>query len=536
MPRALLSVYKKDEPFLDFARALHERGWELVSSGGTAKFLAKAGFPVTDVAGITGEPAMLDHRVVTLHPKIHGGLITGPEQEIEREERGIPRFDLLCVGLYPLEEAIALPDATEESVLALTDIGGPAMLRSAAKGRRLIVSSPKDYGIALAAIESPDLDSFMLRRRMAGITEGRVARYSLDSARFLSRGAINGFIGERVQECAYGENPWQSPAAHYAGGWEDPLALHNFKQLAGNAPSYNNLVDADAVLQTTTHIAAVWDVNRGYVPYIAVADKHTNPCGAAVSSYRDTAVRNMIDGDPIAIFGGFMGFNFPVDDDIAELLLTHGMPPGQRRVISGIMAPAFTDSAVERLERKKGECRFLANQALENLSRYSLDTAPRMRSIRGGWVTQPNYTYVLNLRDPDLKYHDAADHGMPPLQDEDDMMLAWAVGSTSFSNTISIVRNRMLIGNGVGQKDRWFGAHIAVLLAQRAGHSIAGAAAYSDSFFPFPDGAEVLRDAGVHTLLASTGSIRDKSVLNAFCQDGRRMITAPDRKIRGFRH
>ena len=334
---------------------------------------------------------------------------------------------------------------------------------------------------------------------------------------------------EPVLICKYGENGYQTPAGLYSSGSDDPLALDRFELVQGTAPSYNNLCDLDRLLQTATHVAAGFEVNTGGVPAIAIACKHGNPCGAGVDDTAMIASMLALEGDLRAVFGGLVLLNRKVDEDIANLLMTHKMEEGGRRLLDGIVAPGFTDKARELLERKGDKCRLLANPALEGISRDSLDTARRLRYVRGGFLAQPNYTFVPDLGADEVERNGDADDGV-----REDMLLAWAIGSTSNSNTVTLVRGGMLIGNGVGQQDRVGGCKLAVMRARDAGHSTTQAVAYSDSFFPFVDGPGELIAAGIKAILSTSGSIRDDEV-RQFCQDnGVSLYMYPDSSGRGF--
>ncbi len=526
---ALISVYNK-AGIAEFGAGLAKLGWKIYSSGGTAKVLSAAGVPVTDVAELVGGGAILGHRVVTLSREVHAGLLAQdtPEDRAELESLKIPYIDLVCGDLYPLAEEIAKPGSTPQSVIDQTDMGGPAMLRSSAKGRRITVSSPAQRSEVLQWLEAGEPDGATFRTRLASDAEAMVANYVLTSARYTSEGHHDGLIGTLIAECKYGENAWQTPAGLFAVTTGDPLALHNFKLLAGAAPSYNNLAELDRHLQTITHIAAGFDHNFGEVPAIAVGTKHGNPCGAGVGKTPAEAIKAMVTGDPRAIFGGLVSVSFEIGVDEAELLLTHAQPSG-RRLLDAIIAPAFTPEAIKLLGRKGDKCRFLANPALAGLTKASLDTADRLRPVRGGFLRQPAYTYIADLKDPEL----TATGEFTPEQARD-AILAWAVGSTSNSNTISLVRGGKLIGNGVGQQDRVSCCELAIKRATDAGHDIHGALAYSDSFFPFPDGPETLINAGVSAIWATSGSIRDHETSELCAQRGVALYQVPDAKGRGF--
>ncbi len=331
---------------------------------------------------------------------------------------------------------------------------------------------------------------------------------------------------EQPWECAYGENAWQAPARLIHDG-EDPLAIGRFDQLAGSAPSYNNIAELDRQLQTVTHIAAAFDVAGGPVPAIAIGTKHGNCCGAGVAEAPSTATERMLTGDTRAIFGGCVMVNFGIDEAVANVLLSHASEG--RRLLDTVAAPDFSDAAIDLLARKQGKCRILANPALANLTRDSLDTSPRRRPVRGGVLEQPNYTFVLDLADPELWCH-----GELSQSQRRDLLLAWAVGSTSNSNTVTLVRGGQLLGNGVGQQDRVGGCALAIMRARDAGHDVGASVAYSDSFFPFPDAPQALIDAGVSAIFSTSGSVRDDIVRQTMIDAGVVVRQLPDRSARGF--
>lgn len=534
---ALLSVYRK-EGIIEFARALLEMGWKLISSGGTARHLREAGLSVTDVAEISGLPPVLGHRVVTLVPQIHGGLLALPEMIDELERLGYPWIDLACVDLYPLEAEIQRAGATLASVLDKMDIGGPTMISSASKGQRIVIADPLDRFPAIERIKAGTEYDPGYIEYLGAKADGIVAAYRLLSARYRSNGGIDGMIGSQVQTCLYGENAWQTPAGLFTCNTDDPLALSRFELIEGTPPSYNNWCDIDRLLQTVTHIAAGWEVNFGSVPPIAVGGKHGNACGAGVDNGHSRVIEQMLEGDPIAIMGGLVMVNFPVGGDVADKLLHHGMSGDNRRLLDGVIAPSFTEEARELLARKKGKCRLLVNPALRSLTRESLDRVNRFRYVRGGFLRQPNYTFVPDLRDTEIAFYEG-ESGLSPAVFKCDLVLAWAIGSTSNSNTITLVRDCMLIGNGVGQQDRVFAAETAVRRAERAHHKTQGSVAYSDSFFPFIDGPEVLAEAGIVAILASSGSMskanpKDAAVIEACRQRNVALFLIPDKKGRGF--
>ncbi len=527
MKTALLSVYHK-EGIVEFAKALVARGWKLLASGGTAKVLLVANVPVRDVAEIVGEP-ILGHRVVTLSREVHTGLLARTIQEDidELERLGLPRIDLACVDLYPLHEEIAKPGSTLASVIEKTDVGGPTMLHSGAKGERFVICDPKYRTKFIKWLDAGCPDEVAFREALAAHAEATVAEYCLTSARYRGLLSFDGFIGESVLKCKYGENAWQTPAALYKrmGVPDDPLAIHNFNVIAGSAPSYNNLCDIDRMLQTVTHAKAVLLKGED----VAVAVKHGNPCGASFGTDHYELISKMIWGDLRAIFGGLVMVTFPIDKGIAEILLFSRMPKGGKRLLDGIVTPSFTPEAIELLARKGGKCRLIENLALGTLKTEDINREPRFRQVRGGFLMQPNYEYMLDINDACVEkfgYLDVAQEG--------DLLLAWAVGSTSNSNTITLVKGGRLIGNGVGQQDRVGCCQLAIKRARDAGHDTNGAVAYSDSFFPFPDGPEVLAEAGIKAILASSGSVKDDEVKATCAKHGVTLLMVPDSVGRGF--
>ncbi|MBI3963414.1 MAG: hypothetical protein HY341_00275 [Candidatus Kerfeldbacteria bacterium] len=480
------------------------------------------------MAEISGLNPVLGHRVVTLVPQVHGGLLAAEDMFKELERLDWPWIDLVCVDFHPLEEEIAHVGATSASVIEKTDIGGPTMLRSGAKGRRIVIADPTDRDRVIAWLKAGEPDSEEFRNELAAKAEGIVARYCLASGRYHSGGRIDGVIGTQVAACKYGENPWQDNAALYDTGTDDPLALSRFGLVDGDAPSYINLSDVDRLLQTMTHVAAAIAANDLPVPAIAVGVKHGNPCGTAVSLGGRGALLGMLMGDPLAIFGGFVMTNFPFDQALAYTL-RHVDGSSQKRLFDGVVAPWFTADAREELHRKGGKCRLWKNEALDRLSLASLDRADRFRYVRGGFLRQPNYTYVLGFDDPDLVIS-----GVLMREQRINLLLAWAIGSTSNSNTITLVKDGMLVGNGVGQQDRVGAASLAIERARRSGHDLRGAVAYSDSFFPFPDGPQALIDAGVSVILATSGSVNDNATREVCRNAGVTLVLIPDKKARGF--
>ncbi|MBP6880639.1 hypothetical protein KBC31_03365 [Candidatus Saccharibacteria bacterium] len=522
MKNALLSVNDKTG-IAEFAAELVDLNFKIWASGRTAKNISDAGIEVEDISGLVGGGAILGHKVVTLSREIHAGLLADENDDDELKELGIPRIDLVAVDMYPLEDEIVRAGSDEKSVIEQTDMGGPGILRSAAKGRRIVLSRPeqREEVIKWLQADMPEAEDF--KRKLAADAEATVASYVLQSAKYISRGDYSGTVTKKLADSAYGENRWQQESALYVGPSNDALSLAYFEQIAGASLSYNNYCDVDRLLQTTTHIAAGFDANFNVVPKIAVGGKHGNTCGVSVGETAEAAVKKMLEGDLRAIFGGSIFVNFDIDEKIAELLIHHESE--SRRLLDLIVAPNVTTEAIEILARKKGKCRLLVNPALNSLDKNCLDTAERSRYVRGGMLVQQNYDNILDLSQLEQQPDELISH---------DIVLGWAIGSTSNSNTITIVKDGQLLGNGVGQQDRVGAAELAIKRAKDSGHDIKNALAYSDSFFPFADGPMVLVDAGISTIFATSGSLGDKKVKEAITNAGARIYWLPDSEIRGF--
>jgi phosphoribosylaminoimidazolecarboxamide formyltransferase/IMP cyclohydrolase len=546
---ALLSVYDKTG-IEDFARGLAELGWRIYASGGTAKAIAAAGVEVTDIASLVGGGPILGHRVVTLSREISAGLLADKSQPADLDEMAglkLPIIDLVCVDMYPLEEIISKPGTTEADIIEQTDMGGPAMLRLAAKGRRIVLSHAEQRQPVLEWLEAGKPDESRFIHNLAARAEYEVARYVLASAKYLNGTGISGFIARKLATTKYGENPQQAEAAFYADNRVsiDSLGLDQFQHVQGMERSYINMTDIDRLLQTVTHIAAGFDRNFESVPSIAVGVKHGNACGAAVANDPVEAVQKMLTGDTRAIFGGVVMINGAIDEKVAQALMRHAVDGDKPRLLDGVIGASVTKEALELLSRNK--LRVVINPALAELNEQSLDTKRRVRPVRGGALEQPNYDFVL-----DLSADYVQQHGQTTDQHKRDMVLAWAIGTTSNSNTISLVKNGQLIGNGAGQQDRVGAGQLALtrttiesprlqeqgdkllLTVSLDKQKVSGAAAYSDSFFPFPDGPELLARAGITAILTSSGSIGDDQVIKTLTAADVSLVMIPDKTARGF--
>lgn len=538
-----------------FGRGLAERGITIHSTGGTAKELQAAGVPVTDVAElvrgswrtILARHGIDEHRIAAILEET-GGQFLGdrvktlsreksaallaqrtPEDEAELVRIGVPMVDIVVCNFYELEKAIATPGITEQQVIAKTDVGGPTMAHEAAKGRRLFVADPSRYDEVLAWFDAgcPDLEATL--RKSAAEADWMSGKHVLTSGIYHGQGAFAAMLGRRISPCKYGENPFLQPAALYAEAGDDPLALHRFTVVDGDAPSYINWTDVHRLIESATRTAAGCEAKDGSVPVEALGGKHGEVSNASISDDAGSAIRGMLDGDRIAIFGGAVLLTCPVGKEEAELLRLHGTDGGPKRLLDVVVAPSFTEEAVAILGRKGGKCRCIANGALAHLTRASLDQAPRLRPVRGGFLMQPANAFVLDLNDPRVVVH-----GEITDADRTNIVLAWAVGSTSKSNTITLVKHGMVVANAVGQQDRVGAAQLAIMRARRNGHDIRGAVAYSDSFFPFPDGPAALIEAGVRVIFASSGSVRDDEVIAVCKAAGVTLVMMPDKDCRGF--
>jgi phosphoribosylaminoimidazolecarboxamide formyltransferase/IMP cyclohydrolase len=449
--------------------------------------------------------------------------------------------------MYPLEAEIAKPGVTVKDVIEQTDIGGPTLLRAAAKGGRIALSAVEQRRQVLDWLEAGKPEEQAFIEELAARAEYEVARYTLTLAKYLGGTMVSGSIARLDAKTKYGENPQQDEAGFYADNREsvDPLGLDQFKHVQGMERSYINMTDIDRLLQTTTHIAAGFERNFNSVPSMAVGVKHGNACGAAVGQTLKEAVEKMLEGDTRAIFGGVVMVNGTIDKIVAETLLRYAVDGDASRLLDGVIGADVTEEALTLLSRKK--LRVVVNPALAELGEASLDRTRRIRPVRGGMLEQPNYTFVQDLSAEHMQLH-----GEFTQQQKQDMILAWAVGSTSNSNTITLVKNGKLIGNGVGQQDRVGAGQLAIartttqmpLMQQQDGKlvmtthldalKLSGSAAYSDSFFPFPDGPTLLAEAGVRVILTSSGSIADETVIKALTDKGVSVAMVPDKIGRGF--
>jgi phosphoribosylaminoimidazolecarboxamide formyltransferase / IMP cyclohydrolase len=504
MPRALLSVSDKTglEPF---ARALHARGWTLLSTGGTARALRDAGLPVTEVSEVTGHPEMMDGRVKTLHPAVHAGLLARRGHEGDRAEmegQGYAPIDLVAVNLYPFRETVARPGATFADAVENVDIGGPSMLRSAAKNHEAVwvVVDPADYERVLDALDAgDDAPGGALRRELAARVYAHTSAYDGAIAAFLARGGAGEPSGadfpaertlrlERVQSLRYGENPDQAAAFYRdsgAGG-----GLPEVRQLHGRELSFNNLLDVDGALLAI----APW---RGEDLAACAIVKHTTPCGIAVGADAPEAYRKALTTDPSSAFGGVVAFNTTVTEEAAVLL--------RPQFVEAIVAPGFHPAAMRLLTEKKN-LRLLELPAGASLADDALD----YKRVRGGFLAQRR----MEMRFPEDAWR-VVTRRAPGEEEMADLRFAWRAVASVKSNAILLARGGMALGIGAGQMSRVDSSRVAVMKAGDQGFDLAGAVLASDAFFPFRDGVDAAAAAGVRAIVQPGGSVRDAEVIAA---------------------
>lgn len=525
---ALISVSDKSG-IVELAQALHKRGVSILSTGGTAHLLAEAGIPVTEVAAHTGSPEILDGRVKTLHPKIHGGLLARRDSAEHMQtliEQGIERIDLLVVNLYPFQQTVARPDCVLADAIENIDIGGPAMLRSAAKnhgsatgGGVTVVIDPADYPRILADMDSPaGMPSYGLRLELAAKVYAHTAAYDGAIAAYLSslteREPAPAATPERdtwprvltvqmhrEQTLRYGENPHQG-AAFYRDPNCPEGVLAGYRQLQGKELSYNNIADADAA----------WECVRSFETPACVIVKHANPCGVALGADALAAYSQAFKTDPTSAFGGIIALNCVVDEAAAHAI--------SQQFVEVLLAPRYTPEALAVFAAKKN-VRVLELPLGEGHNHYDV------KRVGGGWLIQ----------DPDLHRDIRADLKVvttlaPTTQQMEDLLFAWTVAQFVKSNAIVFVGHSMTLGVGAGQMSRIDSARIAAIKAENAGLTLQDSAVASDAFFPFRDGLDAVAEAGARCVIQPGGSIRDDEVIAAANERGIAMVFTGTRHFR----
>ncbi len=511
MPRALLSVSDKSG-VVDFARGLAALGWELVSTGGTARALRAAGLTVADVSDVTGFPEMMDGRVKTLHPAVHGALLARrdvPDHMAALAEHKITPIDLVAVNLYPFRETVARKKVAADEIIEQIDIGGPSMLRSAAKNFASVwvIADPADYTRVLDCLRAGDND-VDLRRLLAGKVFAHTASYDAAIAAWFATLRDDKFPHtivvslERAQLLRYGENPGQS-AAFYT---ERPGAgLAGLTQRGGKELSFNNLLDLEGALLAV-------DPFDGHTACAIV--KHTTPCGLATGATASEAYRKALACDPVSAFGSVIAFTVPVDEGTADLV--SGL------FVECIVAPKFSDGAVEILGRKKN-LRVLEGQAAWGVGVNNLD----YKRVRGGVLVQERASPIIDDRE-----WKCVTNRQPTEEEYRDLLFAWRAVASVKSNAIVLVREGATIGIGAGQMSRVDAAFLAVHKAATAGHETRGSVLGSDAYFPFRDGVDQAAEAGVTAIVQPGGSVRDQEVIAAADEREIAMVLTGRRQFR----
>ncbi len=521
--RALLSVSDKTD-LIPFAKALAARGIDIVSTGGTHRVLAEAGLEPIAIDDLTGFPEMMDGRVKTLHPAVHGGILARRDLDSHIEAmqaHGITGIDLVCVNLYPFERTIRREGTTMDEAIEQIDIGGPSMVRSAAKNHDFVtvVTSPSQYDRVVSELDEHDgATSIETRRDLAAAAFARTAEYDATIAAWMSNRSGSrfpsvlrlNFIGQ--SELRYGENPHQNAAVYRDPDFKGPSVV-GAELISGKPLSYNNLLDAAAALELVQDLHDS-DPSRA----AAAVVKHTNPCGAGVADTLAEAFHHAHAGDPLAAFGGIVGLNREVESDAAEAIVQ------ECRFLEVVLAPSFSRDAAALLAEKWPNCRLLAVGPLDDLGLDGLG----VRSIPGGLLAQERDTHPF---DPgDLR------HAAGPAPDDQLRRaagLAWTVVKHLKSNAVCIASDRRLLGAGAGQMDRVAACRIAIEKAGDLGGVNGPVIAASDAFFPFDDGPRLLADAGVRCVIHPGGSKRDEDTF-ALCEE--RGITCLLTGVRHFRH
>lgn len=528
MTTALISVADKSG-VLDLARGLHAAGVQLLSTGGTARLLQENGLPVTEVVERTGFPEMLDGRVKTLHPAIHAGLLARrdlPGHMAALQQQGIGAIDLLVVNLYPFEATVARPGCTLADAIENIDIGGPAMIRSAAKNWRdvAVLTDPAQYADVLAELQSGGL-SLQTRFALATAAFNRISDYAAAISNYLSALAAGDavdsqtpqrqhFPGQlnahwvKVQDLRYGENPHQQ-AAFYRNGKVAGGTLAAAEQLHGKALSYNNLADADAA----------WRCVRQWQEPACVIVKHAAPCGVAVADGALPAYRKALKTDPVSAFGGIIAFNVAVDADAAAAVA--------EQFAEVVIAPDFSPEALQLLE-KKANLRLLRIGMDAADGPLPLDADWQFQRVGGGMLVQTADARELAAEDLQVVTQE-----QPSPEQLADLLFAWKVVRFVKSNAIVFCKDGMTLGLGSGQPSRLDSARIASSKAAQAGLSLHGSAVASDAFFPFRDGLDVVAEHGASSVIQPGGSRRDQEVIDAANEHGIALVFTG---VRHFRH
>ncbi len=511
--RALVSVSDK-RGLIPFVTGLIELGIEVLSTGGTCRQLREAGLAVIEVSEKTGFPEIMDGRVKTLHPVIHGGLLgrRGTDETV-MEEHGIEPIDLLVVNLYPFEQTIAKADATIDDAIENIDIGGPAMIRAASKNHDgvAVVVSPDDYDGVLESLRSETL-SIEARRRLAAKAYAHTASYDTAITRYLSQSLGDDTLGERFlysgslsETLRYGENPHQD-AAFYVDQQAPAGSLAAAKQLQGKALSYNNIADSDAALECV----------KQFDEPACVIVKHANPCGAAVAGDLPEAYDKAFKTDPTSAFGGIIAFNRPLDARTAGTII-------DRQFVEVIVAPAVDAEAADIIAAKKN-VRVLETGPFA----APAGAAFEFKKVGGGLLVQMSDMGTITAHDLEVVTEIS-----PTPEQIQDMLFAWTVVKYVKSNAIIFCKDNMTIGVGAGQMSRVYSTRIAAIKAADEGLEVKGSVMASDAFFPFRDGIDTAAQYGISAIIQPGGSMRDEEVIQAANEHGLAMVFTG---MRHFRH
>ncbi len=517
--RALVSVHDKTG-VVELAKGLTGFGIEILSTGGTAKLLRESGVAVRDVSDVTGFPEMMDGRVKTLHPKIHGGILARrdvPEHLAALERHGIPPIDLVIVALYPFEQTVARAGVTTAEAIEQIDVGGPTMIRAAAKNHAAVavVTDPSQYSAVLDELKRSDgVLSDATRRRLAREAFARTAEYDRAIASYLTGTATPGaefpqslrLDGERAAALKYGENPHQA-AAFYRLAGAPAIGLAAAKPLHGPELGYNNVLDFSAALGLLLE----------FDEPAAVVIKHTNPCGAALGPDVGTAMTRAKASDPVSIYGGIVGVNRTLDMAVVQAL--SGI------FVEILFAPSYAPDALEELQRTKKKCRVFEVPCDRQAPPGRL---PEFRSVLGGLLAQH-----IDQSDLDPAALKVVTRRAPTEAEMRALRFAWRVGKHVKSNAIVLTTAEQVIGVGAGQMNRVDSARLAVMRAREVGLSTDGTVCASDAFFPFRDGLDVVAGAGATAAIQPGGSLRDAEVIAAADERGMAMVFTG---IRHFRH
>ena len=510
MKRALVSVSDKTN-LVPFVSSLVELGYEIISTGGTKKALEAAGIKTIGISEVTDFPEIMDGRVKTLHPKVHGALLCvrdNPDHVRQIEELGIQYIDLVCVNLYPFKETVQKPGVSHEEIIENIDIGGPSMLRSASKNYKFIpvLCDPSDYDAVVKELRENGETSLTTREYLAAKVFRHTASYDTMIASYLTERTGEKYpekftiTFDKVQELRYGENPHQS-AAFYKG-MNPQYSLANAKQLHGKELSYNNIQDGNAAIEILKDF-------EGQPAVVGL--KHMNPCGVGIGKTIEEAWDKAYEADPVSIFGGIVAFNEPIHASVAEKL--------SKIFLEIIIAPAFDEDAFEILSKKKNIRLMQLDTSLEVNAKY------KVTNVNDGLLVQDIDDHKITAEDPRC-----VTNRKPTEEELEQLLFAWKVVKHVKSNAIVLVKDNMTIGVGAGQMNRVGAAKIAI---EQAGEKAKGSIMSSDAFFPMPDTVEEAVKAGVTAIIQPGGSIKDQLSIDVCNEHGIAMVYTG---VRHFKH